>query len=314
MSVEQLQQAVSRVTVFARITPEHKMRIIEAYKRRGEIIAMTGDGVNDAPPLVAADLGVAMGKIGTEVAREAADIILLDDNFGSIISAVEEGRTMYRKIQKTLLFLFSTSIGEVLTIAGAIALDIPIPLSAAQILWLNLVTDSFVAFALAMDTRERKILVDPEYRTTRFLINSRMAWRMILMAFPIALGTLWLFLNTYETDLLKAWTISLTVLAVFQWLNGWNCRSETESAFRRPFENKYLLVGVACAAALQVLALYWGPLSNILNTTPLDLSEWGLIIAVAFSIVAVEETRKYFARRKKSVLMRAELVKREQPA
>jgi len=126
------------VTIFARVNPDHKFKIIKAYKRRGEIVAMTGDGVNDAPSLVAADLGVAMGKIGTEVAKEAADIILLDDNFGSIVAAIEEGRSIYKTIKKVLLYLFSTSLGEVLAIMGALVVGLPLPILPAQIIWLNL--------------------------------------------------------------------------------------------------------------------------------------------------------------------------------
>ena len=146
----ELSKKLVKTSVFARVTPEHKLRIIKAYKSREEIIAMTGDGVNDAPSLVAADLGVAMGKIGTEVAKEASDIVLLDDNFGSIISAVEEGRSIYKTIKKVILYLFSTSWGEVLTIIGALLLGYPLPLLPAQIIWLNFVTDGFLDVAIAI--------------------------------------------------------------------------------------------------------------------------------------------------------------------
>ncbi len=154
-SDNELSEQLAKTSVFARVTPEHKLRIIKAYKARGEIIAMTGDGVNDAPPLVAADLGVAMGRIGTEVAKEAADIVLLDDNFGSIVSAVEEGRSIYKTIKKVILYLFSTSLGEAGTIIGAILLGYPLPLLPAQIIWLNFVTDGFLDVALAMEPKEK---------------------------------------------------------------------------------------------------------------------------------------------------------------
>src|SRR3989339_611346 len=150
----ELSTKLSSASAFARVTPEHKLRIIKAYKARGEIVAMTGDGVNDAPSLVAADLGVAMGKIGSEVAKEAADIILLDDNFGSIVSAVEEGRNMYKAIKRVILYLFSTSAGEVFTIVGALVIGVPLPLLPAQIIWLNFVTDGFLDVSLAMEPKE----------------------------------------------------------------------------------------------------------------------------------------------------------------
>src|SRR3989344_5665797 len=153
MPDDELAEKLTRTTVFARVTPDHKLRIIQAYRKRGEIVAMTGDGVNDAPSLVAADLGVAMGKIGTEVAKEASDIMLLDDNFANIVSAAEEGRGIYKTIKKVILYLFSTSTGEVLVIAGALVLGYPLPLLAAQIIWLNFVTDGFLDVALAMEPK-----------------------------------------------------------------------------------------------------------------------------------------------------------------
>ena len=296
-----LDQEIGRTTVFARITPEHKMRVIQAYKRRGEVVAMTGDGVNDAPSLVAADLGVAMGRIGTEVAKEAADIVLLDDNFGSIVSAIEEGRAMYRTIQKTLLFLFSTSLGEVLTIAGALLAGMPLPLLAPQILWLNLVTDSFVAFALALDPKDKDLLKQFR-RPSRFLMDGLMVQRMFVMALPIAVGTLFLFQMAYAEDMAKGWTMALTALAAFQWLNGWNCRSETESVFgRNPFANPYLSIFVGAAVVMQIGAMYVPFMQELLHLVPLNLTEWAWVLGVSFSIVAAEELRKLVHRKSRSV-------------
>lgn len=297
MSDTELAARVAGVSVFARVTPEHKLRIINAYKKRGEIIAMTGDGVNDAPSLVAADLGVAMGRIGTEVAKEAADIVLLDDNFGSIISAVEEGRSIYKTIKKVILYLFSTSLGEVLTIMGALVLGYPLPLLAAQIIWLNFVTDGFLDVALAMEPKEDGLLSGTFEHPKKYLVDGLMLQRMILMALPMMLGTLVLFQKYVETDIGKAWTISLTTLAVFQWFNAWNCRSDGVSFFRKDFfSNKFLFAATVVVAALQVLAIYNPFLQKILHTVPLDVSEWLMIIAVAASIIIVEEIRKFFYR------------------
>jgi Ca2+-transporting ATPase len=298
ISDDELKMRVAQVSIFARVTPEHKLRIINAYKRRGEIIAMTGDGVNDAPSLVAADLGVAMGKIGTEVAKEAADIVLLDDNFGSIISAVEEGRSIYKTIKKVILYLFSTSLGEVLTITGALILGYPLPLLAAQIIWLNFVTDGFLDVALAMEPKESGLLSGRFEHPKKYLVDGLMVRRMIFMALPMMFGALFLFQKYFESDIAKAWTISLTALAVFQWFNAWNCRSESKSFFQMDFfSNKYLLGATAIVISLQMLAVYNPFFQRFLHTVPLTLSEWVMIVAIATSILLVEELRKFFYRR-----------------
>lgn len=298
LSDAELSASIARVSVFARVTPQHKLRIVMAYKRRKEVIAMTGDGVNDAPSLVAADLGVAMGKSGTEVAREAADIVLLDDNFTSIISAVEEGRSIYRTIQKVVLYLFSTSLGEMATIIVALTLGYPLPLLAAQIIWLNFVTDGFLDVALAMEPKEDGLLLETFVRPKKYLLDALMVRRMAFMALPMVVGTLFLFEKYVGGDLETAWTVSLTTLAAFQWFNAWNCRSATQSVFRGGlFTNRYLLGATAVVIALQVLAIYTPLLQHLLHTAPLGLYEWLLIVPTAFSVVLIEEVRKFFARR-----------------
>ena len=297
LSEKNLSEKLGLVSIFARVTPEHKLRIIKAYKARGEIVAMTGDGVNDAPSLVAADLGVAMGKIGTEVAKEASDIVLLDDNFGSIVSAVEEGRGIYKTIKKVILYLFSTSTGEVFTIAGALFIGIPLPILPAQIIWLNFVTDGFLDVALAMEPKEKGLLSGNFERPKKYLVDKLMAYRMLLMALPMAIGALYLFAQYYETDIAKAWTMSLTVLAVFQWFNAWNCRSEDKSIFKtNPLSNKFLVGATLAVIGLQLFAVYNPLMQKILRTVPLEATDWLVIIAIAASIVIVEETRKFFYR------------------
>ena len=299
MSDDELVEKLTRTTVFARVTPDHKFRIIQAYRKRGEIVAMTGDGVNDAPSLVAADLGVAMGKIGTEVTKEASDIVLLDDNFASIISAAEEGRGIYKTIKKVILYLFSTSMGEVFVIAGALVLGYPLPLLAAQIIWLNFVTDGFLDVALAMEPKEKGLMQGKFERPKKWIVDGLMVQRMFLMALPMAIGTLYLFRGYFETNITKAWTISLTTLAVFQWFNAWNCKSESKSIFQmNPFSNKFLIGATTIIIFLQFAALYTPFLQKILHTTPLSLSEWLIIIPIAGSIILVEEIRKFFYRRK----------------
>ncbi len=298
LSEQELLEKLPGVSVFARVTPEHKLKIIEAYKQRGEIIAMTGDGVNDAPSLVAADLGVAMGKIGTEVAKEAADIVLLDDNFGSIVSAVEEGRSIYKTIKKVVLYLFSTSLGELLTIAGALFLGYPLPILPAQIIWLNFVTDGFLDVSLAMEPQEGDLLRQRFKRSKKYVVDKLMAQRMFLMAIPMALGALLVFKEYLVIDLVKAWTMTLTLLAAFQWFNAWNCRHESISIFKmNPFSNKFLAVSTIIVVVLQVFAVYNPVMQKLLHTTSLSLFEWLLIVLIAVSIIAVEEIRKLLYRK-----------------
>lgn len=301
MSDDVLAASLQNVSVFARVTPEHKLRIVQAYKKRKEVIAMTGDGVNDAPPLVAADLGVAMGKIGTEVAKEAADIVLLDDNFGSIISAVEEGRSIYKTIKRVILYLFSTSLGEVLAIVGALLVGYPLPLLASQIIWLNFVTDGFLTVALAMEPKEEGLLTGKFEAPKKYIIDGPMLRRMLLMGSVMMFGTLVLFQSHFEADLAKAWTISLTTLAVFQWFNAWNCRSDRKSIVKMDFfSNKWLLGATALVVALQLLAVYAPLFQSVLRTVPLSLSDWLVIIPVAATIVVVEELRKALYRARAS--------------
>lgn len=295
-SDERLAASLDRTTVFARVNPEHKLRIIEAYKARGEIVAMTGDGVNDAPSLVAADLGVAMGKIGTEVAKEAADIVLLDDNFGSIISAVEEGRSIYLSIRKVVLYLFSTGMGEVATIIGAMAVGLPIPILPAQIIWLNLVTDGFLDVSLGMEPKEAGLLSGASGRNRRIL-DATTVFRMFLMGIVMAVGTIAVFRGYLSVDKAKALTVSFSILAVFQWVNAWNCRNESASVFRtNPFSNRFLVLALLAVVALQSLAVYHPFFQRMLHTVPLSFADWGVILGVSFLILLAEESRKAVVR------------------
>lgn len=295
---KELASRLKNVSVFARVTPFHKLKIINSYKIAGKTVAMTGDGVNDALSLTSADVGVSMGKIGTEVAKEASDIVLLDDNFGSIVSGVEEGRNILRTIKRVILYLFSTSLGELLAIIGAILLGFPIPILAAQILWLNLVTDGFLDVALAMEPKGRNLLEKKTKKKRENLIDRLMIFRMFTMAIPMAVVTLYFFSQNYENNLPRAWTISLTTLAVFQWFNAWNCRSHAKSVFSlNPFSNKYLIGATGIVIGLQFLAIYNPFFQKILRTVPLNGKDWLIIILFASSIILVEELRKFLRNR-----------------
>jgi len=307
MHKDELAYRLKKISVFARVTPEHKLRIIKAFKQNKKIIAMTGDGVNDAPSLVAADVGVAMGKIGTEVAKEASDIILLNDDFGNIISGLKEGRSMYAAIKRVVLYLFSTNSGEVLTITMSVLLGLPLPLLAAQIIWLNLVSDSFLDVALSMEPKEKNITDEKFRKSQRHIIDRGMVLRIVLMSLPMTIGTLFIF-SRYLPGLSdplamsKAWTMALTTMAVFHWMNAWNCRSETRSIFRsNPFSNKYLLAALAVVITLQLSAIYTPVMQKIMRTTALNIKDWLLILATCFSIIIVDEIRKFIISRKPAV-------------
>ncbi len=302
LSDTELSEKLVKTSVFARVTPEHKLRIIMAYRARGEIVAMTGDGVNDAPSLVAADLGVAMGRIGTEVAKEAADIVLLDDNFGSIVSAVEEGRSIYKTLQKVLTFLFSTAAGEVLIIISALFIGIftsmPLPLLAVHILWVNMVGDGILGIFFSYDPKERGLLSSAWKKPGRYIIDTASVRRLLTMSAVMATGTLFVFWLTYENDYYKALTMSFTVLAMFQWFNAWNCRSDEYSLFTmNPLRNVPMVLATAGVIFLQLLAIYHPLMQKLLRTVPLSLSEWFIIVSIAVSIILVEEVRKLFYRR-----------------
>jgi len=282
---------LKNVSVFARVTPEHKLQIIDLYRNRGDIVAMTGDGVNDALSLAAADLGVSMGKNGTEVAKEASDIVLLDDNFGNIVVAVEEGRSIYQTIKKVILYLFSTSLGEIFAITGAILLTFPLPVLPSQIIWLNFVTDGFLVVALAMEPKSLGLL-GKRKKGGVALLDKDMYFRITIMALVMMIGTLFVF-DMYSDNYAKATTMSLTVLAVFQWFNAWNCRSHKYSVFAKNlFSNMYLVWATVMVVVLQTFAVYSPFLQKVLKTVPLNASDWLMVVGVSVSILFVEEIRK----------------------
>lgn len=296
-----LTNKIDKVTVFARVSPENKLRIVQALKDRGDIVAMTGDGINDALSLVAANLGVSMGQNGTEVAREASDIILTDDNFGNIISAAEEGRNIYWIIRKSILYLLSTNLGELLVITIAVFLGMPLPLLATQIIWLNLVTDTFLVIALSFDPKEKNLMSNTYRRDGNKLIDKLMLTRVLSIGSIMALVTLVIFSQYVgagtEAEMVKAWTISLTTLTVFQWYNIFNIRSHTESMFSKTiFSNRYLLLGLLAAVGMHFFAIYTPFMQNILHTTGLNLGEWTIILLITLSVVLFEEVRKMIYR------------------
>lgn len=297
MSDEQLLQEMDTITVFSRVSPEHKLRIIKLLHEQKHIVAMTGDGINDAPSLVAADLGIAMGHIGTEVAKQAADIILLDDSFAHIMSAIEQGRHIFYTLKRTVLYFFATNFGEILIVLFALLARVPLPLTAAQILWLNLVTDGFLDVALSMEPQEKGLLARSWLQRKMHLVDSQLLYKMLFMAIPMGIGSLWMFMRYYEQDLILARTMALITMAMFQWFNAWNCRSESRSIFAVGlFSNGWLLLATGFVLCLQLLIVYAPFMQAIFKTVPLTYQQWLLVGAVSSSILWLEELRKLVAR------------------
>jgi magnesium-transporting ATPase (P-type) len=294
-----LASEIDRIRVFARVHPAQKLRIVEAYQKRGEVVAMTGDGVNDAPALVRAVVGVAMGITGTDVAKEAAKIIVTDDNFGSIVAAVEEGRVVYRNIKKAVLLLMSTSFAEVLVLLGAVLLGYPPPFAAVQILWNNLVTEGVITVNLIMDPAEGDEMRQPPVSTTEPLITRTMWKRIAVMTPTITAVTLgWLIIRiAMAVPFAVVRTEAFTLLAVCEWFNVLNCLSDHRSAFRFDvLKARWLLAGLVVGNLLQLGVVYIPAANYVFHTVPIPLGE-ALAIGAAGSIVLwVEELRKLIVR------------------
>lgn len=297
-SGDEFLKRLDKITVYSRMTPRDKFRIITLFHKQGKLVAMTGDGVNDVPPLVAADLGIAMGSIGTEVAKEAADMILLKDSFVNIINAIKQSRHIFYTLRRVVLYFFATNMGELLIVMAALLADLPLPITAAQILWLNLVTDGFLDVALSTEPQEEGLLQKSWLERKMRLVDAGLFGKMLYVAIPMAIGSLWIFLNYYKLDLKLARTMTLLTMAMFQWFNAWNCRSETKSIFQLGFwTNKWLLLATSTVLFLQILLIYAPFMQAIFDTVPLSLEQWGLILAVSSPIIIWEEIRKFFVRR-----------------
>lgn len=299
MSDEELKEKVEDISVFARVEPLHKLKIVNALKSKGYTVAMTGDGVNDGPALRSADIGIAMGVKGTDVAREASDMVLTDDNFASIVAAVEEGRVIFSNIRRSVFYLLSTNVGELFTWIAAILAGIPLPVVAVQILWINLVTDGVCTIPLGLEPKHRNVLQEPPRRSKGGLVYSGMLMRIVLVALIMAGGTFFVFRwELPRVGLEEARTIAFCMLVAFQWFNALNARSDQHSIFKVGlFKNRLLLGGILLAVVLQAMIIYLSPFQKLFHTVSLDLGDWGVVILMAVGILAVEEVRKLAAPR-----------------
>lgn len=303
MNDEELFGKVKEVSIFARVSPQHKLRIVQQVMKHGEVVAVTGDGVNDAPALKAAHIGVAMGKTGTDVAREAADMVITDDNFASIFHAVEEGRVVFDNIRKVTLFLIPTGFAAIVSILVAMALDIPIPYVAAQLLWINLVTNGLQDVALAFEPGEKDVL-RRKPRSLREGIMSRLMYeRSVLVGLIISAGVIFNFISALEegVSLERARTIAVTTMVLFQFFQAWNSRSELRSVFTlNPLSNPFLFYSMVAAFLAQIAVVYVPALQWVFRTESLSLEEWWRILGVALSVVIAVEIDKAIRRKRRT--------------
>ncbi|SHF50181.1 calcium-translocating P-type ATPase, SERCA-type [Ornithinibacillus halophilus] len=284
MSVEELEDIIEDVYVFARVTPEHKLKIVKAFQENGHVVAMTGDGVNDAPAIKASDIGISMGISGTDVTKEASSLVLMDDNFATIKAAIKEGRNIYENIRKFIRYLLASNVGEILVMLFAMLLGMPLPLVPVQILWVNLVTDGLPAMALGLDKPEDDVMKRSPRNPREGIFARGLGFKIISRGILIGLVTLIAFMLAYQnnpSNLIYAQTMAFTTLVMAQLIHVFDCRSENSVFDRNPFENIYLVLAVISSILLLLVVIYWPPLQPIFHTTFLGLRDWMLIIGLA---------------------------------
>ena len=299
MDDQVLSGVIDQVGVFARVAPEHKVRIVKALKEKGHVVAMTGDGVNDAAALKNADIGIAMGIAGSDVTKEVATMVLTDDNFATIVGAVREGRTLYGNIVNFIRFQLTTTVGAVLCVFFAPLLGLPEPFNPIQILWVNMIMDGPPAVALALDIARPGIMKQPPRMATEQILTLHRMARVVFAGVVMVIGTLAvLFSSARNGSREYALTLTFTTFVFFQLFNVLNSRNETDSVLNRDFfANRMLWLAIVGVIAMQVVAVTWKPAQIIFHTMTLSLADWGLAVVVSASIIVVEEVRKWIARR-----------------
>ncbi|WP_054958371.1 calcium-translocating P-type ATPase, SERCA-type [Paenibacillus dakarensis] len=284
---KELDAKVDQIYVYARVSPEHKLRIVKSLQRKGHVVAMTGDGVNDAPAIKAADIGISMGITGTDVTKEASALVLSDDNFSTIVAAIEEGRSIYENIRKFIRYLLASNVGEILTMFFAMMMGLPLPLVPIQILWVNLVTDGLPAMALGVDQPEKDLMEHKPRGAKENIFARRLGWKIISRGVLIGLCTLgafWLTLRTAPDQagqLAKAQSVAFATLVMAQLIHVFDCRSSRSIFHRNPFQNKYLVLAVLSSVLLMLGVMYIEALQPIFKTVPLGLREWAITLVAA---------------------------------
>ncbi len=290
-ALDDLSSIVEDIIIFARVSPEHKLRIVESLKKRGHVVAMTGDGVNDAPALKKADIGIAMGITGTDVAKEASDMILADDDFTSIVNAVEEGRGIYENIKKFLRFQLSTNAGAILTVFIGTLAGLPLPLTALQLLWINIIVDGPPALSLSVEPIEKESMKKPPRNPREQIMTKGMLGYIITTGFMMAMGTLGIF--AYMLGKPQAQTLAFTTFVFFQLFNVLNCRSNSRSIFNIGFlSNRTSILSIMGAILVQAAIVYIPQVQGVFGTVPLSSREWLLSAATASSIFIAFEIYK----------------------
>lgn len=285
MDERRLEKIAGSVSVYARVSPKHKLMIVRVLKRLGHVVAMTGDGVNDAPAVKEADIGVSMGVTGTDVTKEASSMVLLDDNFATIVSAVEEGRVIYNNIRKFIRYMLACNLGEVLTMFLGMLAGFPIPLLPIQILWVNLVTDGLPAVALGFDPPDRDVMMRPPRNSNENIFSNGLSGLILFRGILIGLSTLAVFISLLylSGDITTARTGAFVTLVVTQLIHVFECKSERRSLFDIPLlNNRYLVMAVACSMAMLLGVVYISPLQAVFKTVPLDLTQWMIVGGLSF--------------------------------
>jgi magnesium-transporting ATPase (P-type) len=294
-----LREAVRAVDVFARVEPEQKLRLVGALQANGEVVAMTGDGVNDAPALKQADIGIAMGLSGTEVAKEAADMVLTDDNFATIEAAVEEGRGIYDNLVKFITWTLPTNFGEGLVILAAIVAGVTLPITPLQILWINMTTAVLLGLPLAFEPAERGIMRRPPRPPAAPVLDGVLVGRIVLVGVLMLAGAFGLFLLALERGqpMAEARSVAMNVFVAIEIVYLFSCRSlRLPLTAVAPFSNLWVWAGAGAQLALQLLITYWGPMNTAFGTAPVSLRAWGEIACVAVAAMLVIEFEKRLRR------------------